>query len=83
MRKILLIACLALVALQMNAQTPKREVRAVWLTTLSNLDWPLTKATNPSTRERQKQQLCDILDKLAAANVNTVLLQTRIRATTL
>ncbi len=83
MRKILLIACLALTALQMNAQTPKREVRAVWLTTLSNLDWPLTKATNPSTRERQKQQLCDILDKLAAANVNTVLLQTRIRATTL
>ena len=83
MRKILLIACLALAALQMNAQTPKREVRAVWLTTLSNLDWPLTKATNPSTRERQKQQLCDILDKLAAANVNTVLLQTRIRATTL
>ena len=48
MRKILLIACLALTALQMNAQTPKREVRAVWLTTLSNLDWPLTKATNPS-----------------------------------
>ncbi len=83
MRKIILTACLALVVMHLSAQTPKREVRAVWLTTLSSLDWPATKATNSTTRERQKRQLCDILDKLAAANINTVLLQTRIRATTL
>ena len=29
---------------------PKREVRAVWLTTLNGLDWPKAKATNEAGR---------------------------------
>lgn len=57
---------------------PKYEVRAVWLTTIGGLDWP--SSYNP---EKQKKQLCDILDQLQSANINTVLLQTRIRATTI
>lgn len=60
---------------------PKHEVRAVWLTTLEGLDWPLTKAQSPNTAERQKQELCTMLDRLKAAGINTVLLQTRLRAT--
>ena len=56
----------------------KHEVRAVWLTTIGGLDWPHT-----YNAERQRQELCDILDKLKAANINTVLLQTRVRATTI
>lgn len=63
------------------AEAPKREMRAVWLTTLNGLDWPTTKATSPATRELQKQELRDILDRLKAANINTILLQTRVRAT--
>ena len=63
------------------ATPPKREMRAVWLTTLSGLDWPRTKATSAGAIERQKQELCQILDQLKAANINTVLLQTRIRGT--
>ena len=58
---------------------PKYEVRAVWLTTLSGLDWPKTKATSAENREQQKQELCHILDQLKAAKINTILLQTRIR----
>ena len=58
---------------------PKYEVRAVWLTTLMGLDWPKTKATSAVQREKQKQELCKILDQLRAAKINTVLLQTRIR----
>jgi uncharacterized lipoprotein YddW (UPF0748 family) len=54
-------------------------MRAVWITTLSGLDWPRTKATNASTRESQKNELCQIFDQLKAANINTILLQTRIR----
>lgn len=58
---------------------PKHEVRAVWVTTLSGLDWPKTKATNAATRQRQQEELCQLLDKLQACRINTVLLQTRIR----
>lgn len=62
-----------------HSESPKREMRAVWITTLSGLDWPRTKAINASTRESQKAELCQILDQLKAANINTILLQTRIR----
>lgn len=62
-------------------ENPKREVRAVWLTTISGLDWPRTRAVSKSGIERQKRELTDILDKLQKANINTVLLQTRIRGT--
>lgn len=69
-------------AYDLNA-SPKREIRAVWLTTLGNLDWPKTYATSPENIERQKKELTDILDKYAAANINTVLLQARVRAATI
>lgn len=58
---------------------PKYEIRATWLTTLGGLDWPSQKATSSKTIERQKQELCQILDALKRANFNTVLLQTRLR----
>ena len=58
---------------------PKHEVRAVWLTTIMGLDWPTTKATNASGIERQKEELCKILDQLQACHINTVVLQTRLR----
>lgn len=60
---------------------PKREVRAVWMTTIGGLDWPKTYAHTTRTIEKQKQELCTLLDKLRKANFNTVLLQTRIRGT--
>lgn len=77
---ILMLSSFTLCAqLPWEMEYPKREIRAVWLTTLSGLDWPRTKATDKASMERQKAELCDILDKLKAANINTVLLQTRIR----
>ncbi len=57
----------------------KYEVRATWLTTLGGMDWPSQKATSPRSIELQKAELCKILDKLQAANFNTVLFQTRLR----
>ena len=59
--------------------SPKREVRAVWVTTLSGLDWPKTKATSQKGREAQKAELCKLLDQLQRCGINTVLLQTRVR----
>lgn len=61
------------------AQSPKREYRAVWLTTIKGLDWPKQTANTPQEVERQQESLCAILDSLQAININTVLLQTRIR----
>ncbi len=57
----------------------KEEIRAVWLTTVKGLDWPKTLVRRSSDIERQKRELTDILDKYVEANINTVLLQTRIR----
>ncbi|MBQ8050834.1 MAG: family 10 glycosylhydrolase [Bacteroidaceae bacterium] len=71
--------CLAQPLWNIGYDAPKRELRAVWVTTLSGLDWPRTKATSKAGIERQKQELCELLDQLKATNVNTVLLQTRIR----
>ena len=62
---------------------PKYEVRAVWLTTIGGIDWPSTYAHDGMGIEQQQQQLRDMLDQLKAINVNTVLLQTRVRATTI
>ncbi len=58
---------------------PKRELRAVWLTTLYGLDWPKTHATDRESMLRQQHELCDMLDRLQAVGINTVLLQTRVR----
>ncbi len=83
MRKswILLVFCMLFLA--SKGQVPKYEVRAVWLTTLNGLDWPSVKANGPESIERQKAQLRTILDQLHQSNVNTILLQTRVRATTI
>ena len=58
---------------------PKYEVRAAWVTAVYGLDWPRTKATTPTAIRRQQEELTDILDKLKAANFNTILFQTRTR----
>jgi uncharacterized lipoprotein YddW (UPF0748 family) len=58
---------------------PKREVRAVWLTTVYGLDWPSAKATSASGIQQQKNELIQILDRLKSANFNTVIMQVRAR----
>lgn len=65
----------------MGVEMPKTEIRAVWLTTVKSLDWPRTKALDARSVEKQKQELCTILDKLQRANINTIILQTRVRGT--
>jgi len=66
-------------------QAPKHEVRAVWLTTIGGIDWPAhyANAASPSSIERQKREFIAILDDLQKTNINTILLQTRVRGTTI
>ena len=66
-----------------QTQYPKHEVRAVWLTTIGGIDWPHSYAYGGTGIEKQQQELRNILDRLKQANINTILIQTRVRATTI
>ena len=79
----LTFACAGLAAAvaQLVPQQSRREVRAVWLTTIGGLDWPKGYANTSAGVERQKRQFCEHLDRLQAMGINTLLLQTRIRGT--
>lgn len=77
-RFIILLTLLFTVYSSLIAHT-KYEVRATWITTLGGMDWPTHKAVSPAGIKRQKEELCQILDRLKAANFNTVLFQTRLR----
>lgn len=54
----------------------KKEIRAAWIATVSNLDWPSTK----SNAEAQKSELILLLDRLQTLNFNAVILQVRPNA---
>ena len=71
-----LIIILAIACLSLHAQ--KHEVRAVWLTTIGGIDWPRNHSA-----AAQKRELTSMLDQLKRAGINTVLFQTRVRASTI
>lgn len=75
---IILMAVLALAtAFTTSAQTPKRELRAGWLTTVSNMDWPSIRGTSASVVAQQKSELITILDAMKEANLNSVYFHAR------
>lgn len=56
----------------------------MWITTIGGLDWPHSYSNgNALSIEKQKNELISILDRLKDAGINTILLQTRVRATTI
>jgi|GEM_PF-44327 len=76
MKRILLLLLIAvfLQTILFAQSPPKREVRAVWLTTAWALDWPSGTNRTPSV---QQAQLLTILDRLEEANFNTIYFQVR------
>lgn len=71
---LILLGCIYTTLL--SAKDHNTEIRAVWLTTNWNLDWPSSPRVSA---EKQKKELTDILNQLQEANFNTVLFQVRIR----
>ncbi|CAN5912933.1 glycoside hydrolase family 10 protein [soil metagenome] len=80
-----LIACAGL-AINAWSQSPAeagappavpREMRAIWIATVDNMDWP-SRAGLPT--EQQKSELVAILDKAAELRMNAVILQVRPEA---
>ncbi|MBQ3961010.1 MAG: family 10 glycosylhydrolase, partial [Muribaculaceae bacterium] len=58
-------------------EAQKREMRTVWVATVSNIDWPQTRGTSATTIAKQKKQLTDLLDGFVKANMNGICLQVR------
>ncbi len=74
----LIKSCLIIVAilltLPMEAAAPKREMRATWLTTVANIDWPSANTTDIAA---QKKELTRMLDSIQSINMNTVFFHIR------
>ena len=76
---LIVITLMALVAApSMQAQEhQKREMRTVWVATVSNIDWPQTRGSSATVIAQQKKQLTDMLDGFVMANMNGICLQVR------
>jgi uncharacterized lipoprotein YddW (UPF0748 family) len=67
----LAISCFVMISL--HAQSPKRELRAAWVATFSNIDWP----NRTHTPARQRDSLITILNHHQATGINTIYFQVR------
>jgi len=79
MRKLIAFLLFLFISLNLCAEVPKTEIRAVWLTTIYGLDWPNRPAKTEAGYKRQQQELEVLLDSLQEANFNMILLQVRLR----
>lgn len=52
----------------------KHEMRAIWIATVENIDWPSAKGLST---DQQKQEMIELLDQVKAYNMNTVVFQVR------
>ncbi len=60
--------------LKAKPKYPKREMRAVWVATVLNIDWPSQKDLSV---EEQKKEIIDMLDLLKKDGMNTIVFQVR------
>ncbi len=72
---ILTIFFIAGITLSVKSQTfPKQEMRAFWIATVENIDWPSAKGL---TTDQQKKEMIELLDQVKAWNMNAVVFQIR------
>lgn len=78
MKKIMASICIILniyVLMTTNIFANTNEMRAAWVSTVYNLDWPSSSSRN--NPEKQKQEYINLLDQLQACGINTVVVQVR------
>ena len=63
MKKLTILFSIIFITANLFSQSipPKRELRAAWIATVTNLDWP---SSNQLSTDAQKQQLVNLLDEL-------------------
>ena len=75
MKRTLGLITILLVAINLfAAKYPKREMRAVWIATVANIDWP---SSANLTVEQQQKEFIELLDLSKAYHMNTVVFQIR------
>lgn len=74
MIRYLCCALLTMWSVKTFAQSPKRELRAVWIATVDNIDWPRPGDYNPAS---QQQHFRQILDTHQQTGLNAVFVQVR------
>ncbi len=79
--KIILTACMMSCMLAAAGQEiPKREMRAAWISTVWQLDWPAQTGTTKAVADAQKKELDNMLDNMQHAGLNAVCFQVRSMA---
>lgn len=73
-RKIILLAFTLLLTINGFAAHPKRQLRGVWIATVTNIDWPSKRGLSA---DMQKDEMVSLLDEVAACNMNTIIFQIR------
>lgn len=71
---VFLMNILVMIPHQGNAQAPKREFRAAWIATVSNIDWPSSRDLSAG---EQKKEFLQRLDQLQRLGANAVIVQIR------
>ncbi len=75
LKRYLILFSVVAISLQLNAKNyPKREMRAVWIATVVNIDWP---SKSGLTVNMQKEEMIQLLDLAKEYRLNTVVFQVR------
>ena len=74
LKKLIVLLCVIIGYNITYAQPLKRELRAAWIATVANIDWPSSKTLSST---EQKEQFILRLDKLKNIGCNTVIVQVR------
>jgi uncharacterized lipoprotein YddW (UPF0748 family) len=79
MRKTICLLIFSLTFSAICAQYKKREMRAVWVATVANIDWPSQRNLSSKT---QRDEMRKMLDTLSDNNINAIIVQIRPTADT-
>ena len=75
MRKLVFLSPLLFIILNLSAaKYPKHEMRAVWIATIANIDWPSSPGLSSA---QQQKEFIELLDLSKAYHMNTVVFQIR------
>ena len=73
-KNIFILLSLTIIISSLSAQQQKREMRAVWIATVGNIDWP---SQRNLTSKAQREEMRTMLDGLVKNNINAIVLQIR------
>ena len=75
MRRFTALLLFVSIVISLTAQKQlKREMRAVWVATVANIDWPSKPGLTPT---QQRNEMREMLDKLQKSGMNAIVLQIR------